>query len=815
MPGADPIQDRDILAAELDEIRRRRITLGLDASGLDGVSRGGDLIGLALSGGGIRSACFALGVTQALARHRVLSRFDYLSTVSGGGYFGSCLSSLLGSAPVAPDTPPPAIDGDTFPLHLGVGGAEPPGLSYLRSNCDFLAPGGVLGGLRLAAVLIRGVILNVFLFLPWILVAVVLTEISYEVESRLGVRHLMHPIARLLVSAALLLVLTFPFMARLAQRYFTWKRRDRYDVVLTASLVAAGVAMAVLPFSHLMDSAVRTSWTVVSARVQSWLSAADTPAVWGGVAAALVLWFLLARGFPLIAGVTGLLGRLMMWLLGPALVVATYVGLSARFVHLPFVDLSFGAKHAAAVADSLAGGLVPESLRQAIDERLAEEGGKLSKRAEVVTLPGSPDPWIRDSSRLAPTALDFFRAPPNGPRGDRSVKLFPVVATPHADDRVDVRVVLRAYPEPRDLFVLLLFLVVVLINGRLVDVNITSLHGFYRDRLSESFLIRRTAGGVEPHHDGRLSELNAGGTVAPYHLINATVNVSGSKDPSVRGRNADFFLFSKHFVGSSCTGYCTTEALEAAITNFTLASATAVSGAAASPTMGVLTMPSVAGDMMLLDFRLGYWLANPGRIAATATNSYRVGGPGPMYLLREATGALNERGRYVNVSDGGHIENLGVYQLLRRRCRLIVAVDAEADPGLTCDAIATVMRYARIDLGVVIDIDLAALRESSAGVSGSHWALGRIDYGDGTTGQLIYLKASMTGDENDYLLAFRRENPVFPQQSTADQFFNEVRFEVYRALGDHIVERAITSEGEVGVLLRALAGADHPSGPRA
>src|SRR5262245_29009504 len=48
-----------------------------------------DLVGLCLSGGGIRSATFNLGVLQALSRLGVLERFDYLSTVSGGGYIGS------------------------------------------------------------------------------------------------------------------------------------------------------------------------------------------------------------------------------------------------------------------------------------------------------------------------------------------------------------------------------------------------------------------------------------------------------------------------------------------------------------------------------------------------------------------------------------------------------------------------------------------------------------------------------------------------------------------------------------------------------
>jgi hypothetical protein len=54
-----------------------------------------ELLGLALSGGGIRSATINLGILQGLARRGLLPRFDYLSTVSGGGYIGSCIDSWI------------------------------------------------------------------------------------------------------------------------------------------------------------------------------------------------------------------------------------------------------------------------------------------------------------------------------------------------------------------------------------------------------------------------------------------------------------------------------------------------------------------------------------------------------------------------------------------------------------------------------------------------------------------------------------------------------------------------------------------------
>ena len=95
-PAVTKLTFDDVFAEELGEISARRKACNLDPppGGLPSAKQG--LVGLALSGGGIRSASFCLGVIQALARGGLLQRVDYLSTVSGGGYIGSCLSSLLG-----------------------------------------------------------------------------------------------------------------------------------------------------------------------------------------------------------------------------------------------------------------------------------------------------------------------------------------------------------------------------------------------------------------------------------------------------------------------------------------------------------------------------------------------------------------------------------------------------------------------------------------------------------------------------------------------------------------------------------------------
>lgn len=171
---------------------------------------------------------------------------------------------------------------------------------------------------------------------------------------------------------------------------------------------------------------------------------------------------------------------------------------------------------------------------------------------------------------------------------------------------------------------------------------------------------------------------------------------------------------------------------------------------------------------------------------------------------------MDHRSRYVNVSDGGHVENLGLYELLRRRCRYVIAVDGECDPDLVFPALIRLQQFAWVDLGVRIVMDLERLRwvDLPAGTddghrasvqkqgiySRGHFGVGRIEYPDGATGWLIYIKSTVTGNEPDYVLDYRRRHPAFPHQSTADQVFDEQQFEAYRCLGEHITADLFSPE---------------------
>jgi hypothetical protein len=379
----------------------------------------------------------------------------------------------------------------------------------------------------------------------------------------------------------------------------------------------------------------------------------------------------------------------------------------------------------------------------------------------------------------------------------------------------------------------------------LLSPNANSLHQLYRDRLSKAFLFdpsRREAARALPRLKGvtgaeaddllRNSDLVPLNTLrvsklipdlAPYHLINTALNIEASKYANRRGRNADFFIFSPLFTGSAATGYVETGLMETKMNGLTAGTALAVSGAAASSNMGSATIKALVPTLAILNIRLGYWITNPGKVAGTLKKTWPSRLFDKFYFAKELFGLLTEDSETVYLTDGGHIENLGLYELLRRRCKLIIAIDGEADPDMSFGSLVTLERYARIDFGLRIDLPWAALRDTSRDASaeilksgglppnkaphGPHCALGTIYYprkvgekdNTNSTGVLLYIKSSFTGDENDYVVDYKRRNPTFPHETTLDQLFTEEQFEAYRNLGFHAVNSAFNLADKVSM----------------
>jgi hypothetical protein len=233
-------------------------------------------------------------------------------------------------------------------------------------------------------------------------------------------------------------------------------------------------------------------------------------------------------------------------------------------------------------------------------------------------------------------------------------------------------------------------------------------------------------------------------------------------------------------------GYYPTKDWEKKDPHLDLGTAMAISGAAAAPQMGLATKKYLRFWLAILNIRLGYWIHHPERNGA-----WFGGVPGLWFLMKEMLGWMDEKSPWLNVSDGGHIENLGIYELLRRRCKYIVAVDGEQDERMTFAGLTTLQRLAAIDLGIQIHIDLDDLRLNEKGLSRSHFRFCRIEYPENPEayGYLLYVKLSLTGNEGEFLRRYRHDEPAFPHHSTADQFFSESQFEAYRSLGEHVGDK--------------------------
>lgn len=277
----------------------------------------------------------------------------------------------------------------------------------------------------------------------------------------------------------------------------------------------------------------------------------------------------------------------------------------------------------------------------------------------------------------------------------------------------------------------------------------------------------------------------------PLHVINVALNLVSGKKLAWQDRKAESFTFSPLHSGSLRLGYRPSEKYAAGGARrqaITLGTAMAISGAAASPNMGYHSSPAITFLMTFFNARLGWWLGNPG-VAGARTFADPQPGLAISPLISEALGRTDDQNRYVYLSDGGHFENLGLYEMVLRRCRYIVVVDAGQDHECRFEDLGNALRKIRIDLGIRIRLDKVMIGSET----GRYCAVGDILYqemdGDqAENGHLLYIKPSLCGGEPQDVLHYKKLNKLFPHESTADQWFSEQQFESYRILGRHAVD---------------------------
>jgi len=359
-----------------------------------------------------------------------------------------------------------------------------------------------------------------------------------------------------------------------------------------------------------------------------------------------------------------------------------------------------------------------------------------------------------------------------------------------------------------------------------LDVNKFSLHNMYKNRLVRCYL-GASAGpsrrpqpfiGFDEEDDFALSTLSA--AQRPLHLLNTALNLSQGRNLAWQERKGASFVFSAQWCGyglAATQGDTTYEQLDDAhpappgylptssyaqrkgLTGddaaLTLGTAMATSGAAVSSGMGMHTSRLRAFMLTLFNARLGRWCPNPAGDAQLPLSPT----VGLRWYVQELLGLTNESSDYLYLSDGGHFENLGLYELVRRRCSVIVVVDGGADPARTFQDLGVAVRLCRVDFGYDIDLDVEALRPNRHGRIEAGFAWGTITYGPNERGVIVYIKPTLTGNEPMDIAAYAARNASFPHQATVDQFFDESQFEGYRRLGLHIGDAALAS-AEAGLI---------------
>lgn len=731
-----------------------------------------NMVGLSLSGGGIRSAALCLGVLQALDKAEVLRKVDYLSTVSGGGYIGCSLTAAQQAG---------AMHGcPGFPFASALYEDEPPALQHIRDYSNYLFPhrSSSVDLLRNAAIYARGLVANAVILIPFLFGAAVITLLCYAVRDAFTKPSLFG------------VSILDPF----GLRYFF------ISLDLFLILIVIGVGWGI--FQSTRDRQQK-------AEIPGW------PSVSVSLIIVVFLFVVFCELQPFILdsmiGANGWAAVVTKWVNTISAILAP---VSAAFAYLS--------------------SKLGEYLKSATQSPSAKAQTKGFVVKAAVVVGGLVLPVLLWMFYLN---LTFWGLCIDTPKYG-CMAPFWLASAAHA-----------VFPwQGHAAMALLAFIALVCLGlTLLMQPNANSLHSLYRDRLSKAFLFRpwpsaRTRQQARPRADmpvpwpidleksdlveqwrPKLSEIT--GLAGPYHLINTAINVEASSVANRRGRNADFFIFSPKFVGSKSTGYVSTIDVEEVATGLTLATAMAASGAAVSSNMGAETIKPLTATLALLNVRLGYWLRNPAKLhgakrtpsGADVTKIDHRNLLANYYFIGEVLGQLSEKRKSVYLTDGGHIENLGIYELLRRRCRVIIAVDAEADPQMAFGSFNILERYALIDMGVRIDLPWQPIADESLVTSkaidnagalidrgdgetgntpsrvkkdhGPHCAVGEISYPGGRKGVLVYIKASLTGDENDYVFDYKKVYSDFPHETTIDQMFTEAQFEAYRALGFHAAFR--------------------------
>ena len=718
-----------------------------------GIKNGQKTLGIALSGGGIRSASFGLGVLQALMAHQILHRADYLSTVSGGGYIGAALTWFrkhhAGEGDRFFDDTQPFGKKDSDPS------SKPDFISFLRQHGNYLFPGNGLNAISTISVLIRSLVVSALIYFFLIMVALTLL-----------------------------------------------------------------IAVTQLPF---VDATVDSVLQVADPIVDRFLSSESTPDAKNETASAVQLPNWKNHSLFRFTKVVIILLPILATLLAMLFYVTLFLKRLFPRIMIEGYDLRLRLQRAEGtlmviLLFAIVLAVIP------IVETTVSEGIKLlglvgylsgiwAASAKMRTFLGKTNlfkkEWI--GSLLFRAGALFFIFCLLAVAYHVSLNFLEMPATTEA--------AADGYPISRFLVVALLAAAA----GFLINMNDSTLGSHYRDRLMETFLPEDEAV-ASNHWDRAVSgdkalletmclekEIVPGSEEIkirkPYHLINTNIILFRAETKKYKNRRGDNFLLSPLFCGSEATGYRATDRFMKVdgdtISGLTLATAMSTSGAALNPHSGLSGVgPTcdrfVSFIMTFFNLRLGFWATNPDKGAPKRTPNLIT--PGLCSLL--SCVGHREKSRFIELSDGGHFENLGIYELIRRRVDSIIVSDGSADEQFTFGDLANAIERVRSDFGAYIRFrpeheTLGSMLPSSYkddvfaekfDLAEKSFACGTIEYPEteqypAKTGHIYLIKSTLLTDVPADLYGYRARHASFPDQATGDQFFDENQFDAYRELG--------------------------------
>jgi hypothetical protein len=878
-----------LLEHELVQINERRKTVDIDPVSLTGSpydrAAASGLMGLCFSGGGIRSATFNLGILQGLAELKLLRSFDYLSTVSGGGYIHQWFAAWIKRRSFE------EVEKRLVPLpETSNPGSHPEPLRWLRRYSNYLTPEkGLLTADTWVALAtwLRNALLNQIILIAGLLFLVLLPHLialpalvprhfpavtafvgtifylsflaSYfvgrdlwtfgspspsgkvgigQAKGTLGQEGVQRVIVLPLMASALLLALLFRVISTQTFGFhlaLTCIASMFFLLVLALTIAFAGRA----PLSYLKTHHQTAQFDNVG---DFW----KMPKCWVHLRFALAILGLLTACVLAAAG-------------GAACIFGSFILIAklwsrtgtffSRIVLIAAPPLFLGAP---LVTMLLLVGFLGRTFRDSYREWLSRLAAWIGLFMLVWTLSTGLSLlgyhivillWSKLWTAGVPALTGWFASTVAGLFAGKSAKSSGANSDKASSfSAIELVAVVGPYIFIAGLLLVIsamaekiltsispagplavsatyvAILLICLLFAWRVDINEFSLHAFYRNRLTRCYL---GASNIPRHPNpftgfddsdadvAMCDLLPAKNYLGPFPIFCTALNLTFGEDLAWQERKAASFVFTPLYSGYDVpwtaarqesnwrfNGFVRTATYAYPATGVHINTAAAISGAALSPNMGYHSSPVTAFLLTLFSVRLGWWLRNP---RVLGEDGSKLGVPdcyppaSPPFslfsLVNELLGRANDTSNYVYLSDGGHFDNMGLYELVRRRCRYIVICDSEDDIALNFEGIGMAIRKARIDFGVEVALDLHSLRRmKDSDYSGSHCVVGSVTYPEApdNPGTVVYIKSSLTGDEPADVLNYKNQHSQFPHDSTTNQWFTESQFESYRRLGHHV-----------------------------